>query len=88
MTPSPTTENEFILDLPDARSRTLARALGARVPPKQARAFMTHEQAEHWRTLHSAGFHALRRHGAGVFRRDPRPLPVGLALQEARKGAV
>lgn len=89
--PSPSLPGEFILEFQEHaghrhRAVGLGRAVGAREKrTPRLRMYFTREQAEQWRALHDAGFHAIRRSGAWLFARDPRPLLMGDALAVARK---
>lgn len=87
LTPSESTADEFVLSGGDTRARLLALALGARVVRRPiVRLFLTALQSRHWRSLYDAGFHAVRRNGQVGFQRDPRPLPLTLAVREGRAG--
>jgi hypothetical protein len=86
LTPSPTTENEFLLEGGDLRERLLAVALGARVVRNRcpSRMFLTREASIQWRALVDGGYWPVRRNGQLGFVRDPKPVPLLVAVNRGR----
>lgn len=86
MTIQPTDFGDFVIREPDHHASALARALGGRrIRRGGVRYFMAPDKARQFAALHAAGFWPVRRAGAVMFTRDPRPKALYDALRVCKE---